>query len=150
MMLIDWIIFLRVLIVVLSVEIAPRYFFWWQKTSRAPDLPFPDRRTSGDRPLLATLMLGIAAVHTGIAALIFNMIFDLRDLTTEIPHDIGALISNVTIVAGSMLHLVPCWQISCGYHTRQVWISVVARFIVAWILYTGLQYARLSIWGTLS
>lgn len=114
---------IRVMIVVLSFEVAIRYGWWWIKVRR-------------DHPeeTLGPLLKGICIYHACVAGILgyfgfHTLNFDPSYRSIAIP-----LVLAFGACYGSYVNLIPCWRISYSASTKRIMLSVAARAVIAGLI----------------
>lgn len=115
-----YILFCRLLMVLLTAEVTARYGLWWWKT-----------RTGARANLLRKLTLGIAVNSLGFLFLLSFALTYARTVDPRSPFFVPLPIGYTVMLMGMLLHLVPCWEITCGLNRRRIWREVLWRAVLS-------------------
>jgi hypothetical protein len=132
----ELLMFMRVLIITLSAETSVRYFWWSYKTWRFER-----------RQMMLPLLFGIACLHVGIVNTLSYYALKTKMIHIDWIASSPMLEADIWLAVGSMLHLIPCWRLSCGYNNVKIGISMVGRIILAFGITLFVLYWKESYLG---
>jgi hypothetical protein len=108
---------LRLLLIGVCCETSIRYALWWRKV-----------RTDAAAGLLPVLMLGIALVQAGTFIRHFNF---FHNNIENLPVVDLVILPDAMILAGTIVHLVPCWRISHSFSDQRIAVEIIVRGLIA-------------------
>jgi len=120
---------LRILLILICIETAARYTFWWSKT-----------RHDYSAGLLPPLMIGIGMVQLGTFLRNFNFFSHTLD---RMPLMDVVIVPDALIMAGTLVHLIPCWRISYGFSDQRIAMEIVGRTLAATVIAAALMIMHL-------
>lgn len=136
------VLFLRVALIVVCVETSIRYALWWHKVGpRWPRAGFEVPqfcriliKGDAENGILPPLMLGIAAAQAGIAMRHMDVFYYAA--TGEMPSFwlFAVLFSDVLMLIGTVLHLLPAWELAPGAIDRTLGSALIIRVAIIAVL----------------